>query len=146
MKRASAKAAAWGVFGFAVAVACTPAQREAARELAPAAIRAGCVLLRALADDDTPREVCATAEDLLPLLEEILSEREERARVRAALLGREPVEAAPRVAFAFPELPPKVRAPRRRCIAWAEPKKRDAGAEATKDAGAEEEGGTDGGR
>lgn len=114
----------WFVVAFALVIACTPAQREMVRELAPPAVKAGCVLVRALADDDTPREVCATAEDLLPLLDELLAEREEKARARETA---EP--AALRVAYAFPEVP-KARAPRRRCVAWVSSKSaKDAGAE-----------------
>lgn len=137
MKDSILRVVGWFVLAFTLVVlACTPAQREAVRELAPPVVKAGCVLVRALADDETPREVCATAEDLLPLLDELLAEREERARVRLAMAAP-PVEPTPVVAFAFPDVP-KARAPRRRCVAWAS-------AKTTKDAGAEG-GASDGGR
>ncbi len=88
---------------FALIVAsCTPAQREA---VAPG-VRASCVVLRALAQDGTVDEVCATAEELAPIVVELLSERAESP---AAV-------SAPLVAFSLPPSPRRV--PRRRCVSW----------------------------
>lgn len=71
-------------------------------------VKAGCILLRAITEDGTVDEVCATAEDLAPLIGEILAEHDKN---RAAA-----EKASPLVAFTI--APPKRPAPKRRCSQW----------------------------
>lgn len=107
-----------GVVGLALAVlgdvACTPKQAETAARIASPVVRASCVVLRAVLDDGTVNELCATAADLAPLLEEIL---------RARKSGEVPTAATSTPLLAVALDPPPVaatyrRAPRRRCVAW----------------------------
>lgn len=91
---------------------CTPEQIEHVRTVAPPVIRAGCVLLRAFTSDGALEEVCATAEELAPLVHEMIEERE-RSRVDST-----PDAGAPMLAFSFEA--PRRRYPRRRCVTWTE--------------------------
>ena len=90
-------------------LACSPGARETVREVAPPAQRALCILLRAVTTSGTLDEVCATLDELAPLVPEILARRES---------GETPPSAAQalRVAAAF-EAPPRPVA-RRRCVQW----------------------------
>lgn len=103
------------VVGFVLGllVACSPAQRETVREIAPPATRALCVLLRAFTSSGTVDEVCATAEDLAPFVSEILAEH-------AAREGRGGAVMPPGVALAFSMPPPPRPVPRRRCVQWVD--------------------------
>lgn len=91
---------------FVVSVACAP-PRDPANLITPT-VRAGCILLRAFTSDGRVSEVCATAEDLAPLIGEILAAHEANAS------SAEP--ATPLLAFTI--APPKRPAPRRRCVTW----------------------------
>lgn len=105
--------AAFALFGFALGllVACSPAQRETVREVAPPATRALCVLLRAFTSSGSVEEVCATAEDLAPFISEILA-------AHAAKEGREGAVMPSGVALAFSMPAPPRPVPRRRCVSW----------------------------
>lgn len=104
---------------FVVAViglACTllgafACDRQDARALAPfiaPAAQIGCVLLRAFTSDGGKLEACATAEELAPFIEELLSNRE-----------RSPVaEPASRAVLAFSLEAPRRQVARRRCERW----------------------------
>jgi hypothetical protein len=107
------RAAAGASVGFVLGllVACSPAQRETVREVAPPATRALCVLLRAFTSSGTVDEVCATAEDLAPFVSEILAQH-------AAREGREGAAVPPGVALAFSMPAPARPVPRRRCVSW----------------------------
>lgn len=117
---------AWRALVFVVVVlsalvaggeACTPAQREAA--IAPA-VRASCIVLRAIAQDGGVDEVCATAEDLAPFVVELLHSMS-KARAEAS-----PPSSPPVVAFAMAS--PSRRVPRRRCAQWVPVARVDASA------------------
>lgn len=119
-----------------VAASCTPKDREALAPIVTPAIKAGCVFLRALFKDGTTNDICVTAEDLAPLVSEILAEREERAP--------EAPPPGPVVAFAIKEGAIPRPAPKRRCAVWVP-------VESSKDAAADARGvdasppGSDGG-
>ena len=87
---------------------CGPEGIEPKSVVTPAT-RATCILLRAFVSDGKLQEVCATAEELAPLVEEIIAEREE------APPGEQRSSAAT-VAFSLPA--PSRKVPRRRCIQW----------------------------
>jgi len=97
-----------GGVAFAVVAACSPSERRAA---VPAFTKAACVLLHAALSDGTTDTICATAEDLAPLVGTMIAAREEPEPARASLgfAVLEPVA----------ELPaPAKRVPRRRCVSW----------------------------
>lgn len=121
MSRACVALAIVLAFGLgAASSSCTPKDREALAPAIAPAIKAGCVLLRALFKDGTASDLCVTAEDLAPLVSEIIAEREER--------GPETVPAGPVVAFAIKEEAKPRLAPKRRCAAWVNvPSSKDAG-------------------
>jgi hypothetical protein len=73
------------------------------------ATRVTCILLRAFVDTGKLEEVCATAEELAPLVEEIIAERE-------ATPPQDQKASAALVAFSLPA--PARRVPRRRCASW----------------------------
>lgn len=102
------RARAWMVL-LALGVSCAPRApgEPSPVEAVTPAVRATCILLRAFVADGTLHEVCATADELAPLVEEIIAEREQRAV---------PPPAAVRVAFAVPA--PQRAIPRRRCVQW----------------------------
>ncbi len=132
------------VASFAVVVACTPAQRasvEAAVEKrAVPALKAACVLVRAFSSEGEPREVCATIDELAPLVGEILAGREMQTTAEQS--------SALETAIVLP--PPKRHHPLRRCQKWVPIVRSDGGTDAggsgrsAVDGGAEE--GGDGGR
>lgn len=105
------------LFVASIVVACGPVRMPTAKDTIPLLVEGTCIMLRARSSDQTKHEVCATAEDLAPLLapivDDLLTERGD-ARQRGAL-----------VAFAIPDLDPPKKAkkpakPRRRCVAWEE--------------------------
>lgn len=96
-------------FAFFVAgVACAPGELVEPAHVVTPATKAACILIRAFVNEGTLREVCATAEDLAPLVEEIIAEREAAPAPSSA--------ATTSVAFAL-SAPPR-RVPRRRCVQW----------------------------
>lgn len=96
-------------FGMFVAgLACGPIPIEPSHVVTPAA-NIACVLLRAFGADGTLQEVCATAEELAPLVEEVISQRE-------LVPPSDQKASAATVAFSFPAPPRRV--PRRRCVQW----------------------------
>jgi hypothetical protein len=106
------------VIGLALSVVgdvgCTPKQADTIAKIAAPAVRASCVVLRAVLDDGTVNELCATAADLVPLLEEML---------RARSAGETPVAATSTPLIAVALDPPPIastyhHAPRRRCVSW----------------------------
>jgi hypothetical protein len=119
------------VAGLAIAGACTPAQMQAA---APALTRVACVLLHALANDGTTDTICASAEELAPLVPQLLADRAELGAEGPPEADAAPVSLpapaptpvlvsrAPAVretAVIVAELPaPRRRVVRRRCVAW----------------------------
>ncbi len=103
-----------------VDTSCTPAQRESAAPIVPAAVQAGCILFRAVMQDGRVDEVCATVEDLAPIFGELLAAHNANADAGAP-------EAKPLLAFTIPASTVKKAAPRRRCAQWVSTA--DAGAE-----------------
>ena len=89
-------------------VDCGPGGVEPEHVITPA-FKATCILIRAFVSSGTMQEVSATADELAPLVEEIIAERE-------ATSPQEQRASAATVAFSMPA-PPK-RVPRRRCIQW----------------------------
>lgn len=57
-----------------VVVSCSSAQRATERRVIPPVVRASCVVLRAFVGERL-EEVCATVDELIPLLSEILAQR-----------------------------------------------------------------------
>jgi hypothetical protein len=88
--------------------ACTPSQQQRAVEAAPFVERVLCVVLRAASTDGTVSDICATADELAPLVPQLLAQRAE---------GSAPPPAAPLLA-AFKMPAPSKRTPKRRCVAW----------------------------
>ena len=88
--------------------ACTPAQQRAVEQATPAAERVMCVVLRAASTDGTVSDICATADELAPLVPQLLAQRAE---------GSAPPPEAPLLAaFSMPS--PSRRTPKRRCVSW----------------------------
>jgi len=110
----------WPFLLVAGLVVCTPAQRETARTLAPVLERIACVVLRAATTDGTVDQICATADELAPLVRTLL---ESRAAAGDAL-ALEGDASTSRVSLAvalqpIAELPaPKRRVARRHCALW----------------------------
>lgn len=82
-------------------------------DTAPAVVQGSCIMLRAFTDRGDVHEVCATLEEIAPLVapfvDDLIAERKD-AREQGA-----------RVAFALPAAaatPKPRRPPRRRCVAW----------------------------
>lgn len=121
--------------GVGFGAACSPRDRESVAPFVGPVVRATCILLRAFMKDGTTSEVCATAEDLAPLVSEIISEREERG---------EPPPTGPIVAFAMP--PPKKLQAKRRCAAWVPVESSKDGGASFRDASSPAGRGGDGGR
>lgn len=117
---------------LASAFACTPSQQRAVVDAAPSAERVICVVLRAASTDGTVSDICATADELAPLVPQLLAQRAE---------GVDPPAAPLLAAFSMPA--PSRRTPKRRCVSWmALP----AGVPVAPDASLEVDGGRDGGR
>jgi hypothetical protein len=91
-------------------------------------VRGACVLLRAVLKDGSASEVCATAEDLAPLVSEILAAREERG---------EPTSTTSAALVAFKMIGPTKLQAKRRCAVWVAVEPKDGGGR---------DGSTDGGR
>lgn len=104
------------LFAFASGLACGHARPPDASKIVPPVTKAGCILLRAFVGGKVD-EVCATAEDLAPLIGEILAEHEKNVQA-----GDEP-PAAPMVAFTIAE--PKKPKPKRRCAQWIDLRSRE---------------------
>lgn len=100
------RAALFFSIGVALVVSCTPQQARDLTRSTPAIVDASCVLLRALTDDGTTKEICATADELAPFLSELLS----------AHKAEEDKPVTFMVAAALPA--PKRKPPRRRCVEW----------------------------
>lgn len=113
---------------FALVVACTPSQVQTLKARGPAlAARAVCVVLRWTTPEGFGREMCATAEELADVGEELL-----RARASAPLtLEPEPI--------AVLEVQRR-RVPRRRCDRWVPVLSRVEVDSGTRDAGASTDG------
>jgi len=92
-----------------VPLACT---REAMVRTVPALERGACIVLEGVTDDGTVRDVCATLEELAPVLAPLASELAARGEADA---GAPPARIAFRIA-----VPRKKSFPRRRCAAWEE--------------------------
>lgn len=105
--------AAFFTIGLSIGLLASCSSGEhAAAPLVPVIERASCVLLRAVTTSGTVDEVCATADELAPLISEILAMRE---------AGESPPHVAampPRMAAAM--APPPRRVARRRCLEWGE--------------------------
>jgi len=103
---------AWAVAVALISFVCVSAcDRQDARAVAPYVapiVRATCVLVRALSTDGNRLEACATAEELAPFIEELLSARE-RSPARAESSG-------PILAFALTA--PRRAVARRKCERW----------------------------
>lgn len=101
-----------GPFVAFVLEACSPAQRAAVESVvekrAVPALKAACVLVRAFSSDGQPNEVCATIDELAPLVGEIIAGREMQTSAEV------PSEIAPAVVLP----PPKRHHPLRRCASW----------------------------
>jgi len=91
----------------ASAWSCTPAQLATVKEAAPVVERVLCVILRAASTDGTVSEICATADELAPLVPQLLAQRAE---------GVDPPAAPLLAAFKMPA--PTRRTARRRCVSW----------------------------
>jgi hypothetical protein len=91
---------------LAAICACTPAERQEIIKDVPAAERATCVVLRAITHDGVVEEICATADELAPLVPDLVSDR-----------GAS--DAAPPVGFVAMKLSaPTKRVPKRHCAVW----------------------------
>ncbi len=115
MKPASLVSAVCGAMLFvagalAGAASCTPEHITVAKSVAAPVVKGACILLRAITDDGIAWDICATAEELAPLVPELLEER--------AAAPKEPDAGVvvPTLAFAL-EVPSR-RFPRRHCTAW----------------------------
>lgn len=117
-------------------VDCGPGGIEPAHVIGPAT-RVTCILLRAFTESGTLEEVCATADELAPLIEEIIAEREEKAPI-------EQTASKATVAFSF-AAPPR-RVPRRRCTQWQYLGGLDSGTRDADSSGGDASGGTASGR
>lgn len=124
-------AALLAVVCWVLVVACDSRLREPAHVVTPA-VRATCILIRAFTSDGVLDEVCATAEDLAPLIGEILAVHAANESKAAAESTHLPAKPEPLLAFTIP--PMKRPQPKRRCVQWV----------SLVDAGTE--GGADGGR
>lgn len=110
-------------FACAAMAACTPAQRADMGAALPVVEKVSCVLLRAATESGTVDEVCATADELAPLVPDLLAERKEHPQWET--------DAGPRLVLAFAMNAPKRRPPpRRHCTQWTAV---DAGADARGD-------------
>lgn len=90
-------------------VATTACEHIEPQHIVTPAVRASCILIRAFVSSGSMQEVCATADELAPLVEQIIADREETS-------PQEQRASAASVAFSLPA-PPK-RVPRRRCVQW----------------------------
>lgn len=112
------------VFGFVMALAvgaCSPAQRETARDVRDVVqplVEPACVILKRLAPSGITNQICATADDLLPFFDDILALREARQA------GEGPSSVG---VLAFTLAPPTKPVARRRCLAWEELRSTDGG-------------------
>lgn len=94
-----------------VVAACMPARAsEEPPYVVTPAVKATCVVLRAVTTSGVVDEICATAEELAPFVAELIAERAEAD-------GGAPPEVRPELAFKLPASPRRV--PRRRCVQWA---------------------------
>lgn len=97
---------------FGVVASCTPAELGALERAAPAGQRGACLVLRAVSDAGAVRDVCATADELVPLvvplLVDALAEHTAREENAPTLAG---------VTVSVDNRAPR-RAERRRCVAW----------------------------
>jgi hypothetical protein len=99
-----------GALLFSTIQACSPGHGPEPAKLVTPAVKAGCLLIRAISQDGRLDEVCATAEDLAPLLGELLSEHERNVKETPTTVTE------PLVAFTIS--PPKRPQPKRRCAQW----------------------------
>lgn len=100
---------------LAVVGACSPAQQKAVEAEIPALTHEACVILHDVAQDGKADTVCATADDLAPLVPTILAARTESSDAGPGVARA----AMARVTVPIAELPtPTKRAARRRCVAW----------------------------
>ena len=115
MKRHLSFLAIAALSALSVVVACSPAQQAAELAAAPAVIDGACVLIHALAGgDQSAQSVCATAEDLAPLVRVLLASRQADASDAGV---RKSSVSAPRL-VQVAELPvPRGPAPVR-CTSW----------------------------
>lgn len=97
------------VAAFVAGLSCSPASRKAIVDAAPGVERATCVILRATSP--SAEDVCATADELTPFVDDLLKQ----------LLAARAVEGpppGPQVAFALTPPTRKRAAAKRHCAAW----------------------------
>lgn len=123
--------------GAVFALSCGEHAPPPAKAVEPA-VRAGCVLLRAFMSDGELEEICATAEELAPLLFELLSERAERGPSASSSSRPDVGPSVPLLAVALDA--PKKRVPKRRCAQWVPVTPKDASVDAPRDATVASEG------
>ena len=92
--------------GFAFSLACTPEQRGALAKSVPIIERGSCAIISAFTDDGTVQRVCATADDLAPLIDELTA------------TSSEPLTSAEVEFRPAPKTPRKRKPARRHCAAW----------------------------
>ncbi len=102
-----------GAVLVALVAACTPEQISTVKSVAAPVVKGACVLLRAFTDDGLTLDICATAEELAPLIPELL---EERAAPPPPEAAADAGLVVPTLAFALEA--PRKRITRRRCTAW----------------------------
>lgn len=95
-------------FGLNLLASCTPADRAAIVEATPAAERAACALIRATSTDGKALDLCVTADELAPLVPELLRARAENPPADAG---------APLVAFQLSSKRSRA-PPLRHCSQW----------------------------
>lgn len=100
---------------LSVAAACTPREEAAAIAAVPALVDGACVLIHALASgDQAAQSVCATAEDLAPIVRVLFASRQgDASDASSRNSAHSPVRLVQVAELPVPKGPPAIR-----CVAW----------------------------
>ncbi len=111
------------VAAFGLVASCTPAQKADVAIVAPALKRAACVVLHAAAHDGTIDTICATADELAPIVRTLLEARATEPDAGTSTLG---LAVALRPIAELAVSPRRVA--RRHCALWVPVVRSEAGA------------------